>query len=217
MCTIGPQLVSELLVRFRTQHPDVEVQVVDAGGPQMIEMLEKGDLEVAIVGVPGELPESLHQLPIFEERFVIVLPPNHRLAAANPIRAAELDKEPYVSRSNCEVFEPVRKELNRPRRLPPPGVQLAARRLGAGDDQGGPGPRLLPRVQRHRSRSGRPAAGRSELPPHDLSDDRARPPAFARCRSFRPGSAPLSAGRRRDYPQLPATTIVVGQQVMAVG
>ena len=47
----------------------------------MIEMLEKGELEVAIVGVPGELPESLHQLPIFEERFVIVLPPNHRLVA----------------------------------------------------------------------------------------------------------------------------------------
>ena len=111
MCTIGPHIVSELLIRFRTQHPDVEVQVVDAGAPQMIEMLEKGDLEVAIVGVPGELPESLHQLPIFEERFVIVLPPNHRLVAFDEIPAAELDKEPYVSRSNCEVFEPVRKEL----------------------------------------------------------------------------------------------------------
>jgi len=94
------------------QHPDVEVQIVDAGGPQMVEMLEKGDLEVAIVGVPGELPESLHQLPIFEERFVILLPPNHRLVAFDEIPAAELDQEPYVSRSNCEVFEPVRKELN---------------------------------------------------------------------------------------------------------
>src|SRR5689334_10179921 len=112
MCTIGPQLISELLVQFRTQHPDVEVQIIDAGGPQMVEMLEKGDLEVAIVGVPGELPESLHQLPIFEERFVILLPANHRLAALAEIPAAELDKEPYVSRSNCEVFEPVREELN---------------------------------------------------------------------------------------------------------
>ena len=43
---------------------------------------------------------------------MIVLPPDHRLVASNPIRAAELDKEPYVSRSNCEVFEPVRAELN---------------------------------------------------------------------------------------------------------
>ena len=112
MCTIGPQLVSELMIRFQAAHPDVEVRVIDAGAPQMIEMLEKGELEVAIVGVPEELPETLHQLPIFEEQFVIVLPPNHRLCASNPIHAAELDKEPYVSRSNCEVFEPVRKELN---------------------------------------------------------------------------------------------------------
>src|SRR5207342_1702152 len=71
MCTIGPQLVSSLMIRFQAAHPDVEVRVVDAGAPQMIEMLEKGELEVAIVGVPGELPESLHQLPVFQERFVI--------------------------------------------------------------------------------------------------------------------------------------------------
>lgn len=111
MCTIGPQLISDLLVRFRAQHPNVEVRVVDTGAPEMIEKLEKGDLEVAIVGVPEELPESLHQLPIFEENFVILLPPNHRLCSSNPIRASQLDQEPYVSRSNCEVFEPVRNTL----------------------------------------------------------------------------------------------------------
>ena len=112
MCTIGPQLVSNLMIRFQAAHPDVEVRVIDAGAPEMIEMLEKGELEVAIVGVPGELPDSLHQLPVFQERFVILLPPNHRLVAHDEVKAAELDKEPYVSRSNCEVFEPVRKELN---------------------------------------------------------------------------------------------------------
>ncbi len=112
MCTIGPQLVAELMVRFQANHPNVEVRVIDTGAPQMIEKLEKGELEVAIVGVPDELPEAFHQIPVFEEPFVIVLPPNHRLCASNPIHAAQLDKEPYVSRSNCEVFEPVRKDLN---------------------------------------------------------------------------------------------------------
>lgn len=111
MCTIGPSLVADLMVRFRASHPHVEVSVIDADAPKMIELLEKGALEVAIVGVPQELPDTFHQLPIFEERFVIVLPPNHRLCASNPIRAAELDKEPYVCRTNCEVFEPVSKEF----------------------------------------------------------------------------------------------------------
>jgi DNA-binding transcriptional LysR family regulator len=112
MCTIGPQLVTELIIRFRAAFPDVDLVVRDGGAPAMIEQLEKGELEIAVVGLPDELPETLHQLPIFEEPFVIVLPPNHRLVAHNPIRAAELHEEPYVSRTNCEVFAPVRKDLN---------------------------------------------------------------------------------------------------------
>jgi DNA-binding transcriptional LysR family regulator len=112
MCTIGPQLIAGLLIRFRAAHPEVEVQVVDAGAPDMIDKLEKGELEIAVVGVPEELPDTLHQVPIFEEKFVILLPPNHRLCAKNPVRAADLHDEPYVSRSNCEVFEPVRADLN---------------------------------------------------------------------------------------------------------
>jgi DNA-binding transcriptional LysR family regulator len=112
MCTIGPQLIADLLIRFRATHPEVEVAVVDAGAPEMIQKLEKGELEIAVVGVPDELPDTLHQLPIFEEDFVILLPPNHRLCAKNPVHAADLHEEPYVSRSNCEVFEPVRTDLN---------------------------------------------------------------------------------------------------------
>jgi DNA-binding transcriptional LysR family regulator len=112
MCTIGPQLITELIIRFRTAFPDVELVVLDGGAPAMIEKLEKGELEIAVVGVPDELPGTLHQLPIFEEPFVIVLPPNHRLVAHNPIRAAELHEEPYVSRSNCEVYTRVKNDLN---------------------------------------------------------------------------------------------------------
>ena len=112
MCTIGCNLVASLIVRFRAAHPDVEVVVLDGGAPQMIEMLEKGELEIAVVGVPQELPDQFHQVPIFEENFVVLLPPNHRLCASDPVRAAELHGEPYVSRSNCEVFEPVRQDLN---------------------------------------------------------------------------------------------------------
>lgn len=111
MCTIGPQLIADLVIRFQQAHPDVELAVIDGSAPQMIEKLEKGELEIGLVGIPDELPETLHQLPVFQEDFVIVLPRNHRLCAHNPIRAAELHGEPYVSRTNCEVFRHVAKDL----------------------------------------------------------------------------------------------------------
>jgi DNA-binding transcriptional LysR family regulator len=107
MCTIGPDLVSGLLVKFQQDHPEVEIVVIEDAGPSMVERLEKGDLEIALVGIPDELPETMHRLPVFEERFVVLLPPNHRLCAKNPVETADLHNEPYVSRSNCEVFKVV--------------------------------------------------------------------------------------------------------------
>ena len=113
MCTIGPQLVADLIVKFQAEHPDVEVSVVDGEARAMIEKLEKGDLHLSIVGVPEELPDTLHQLPVFSERFVIVIPRNHPWAEKNAIRVSELDGEPYVGRTNCEVFQMVTQDFAR--------------------------------------------------------------------------------------------------------
>jgi DNA-binding transcriptional LysR family regulator len=111
MCTISAGLVADLVARFSMQHPDVEVRIRDGGAPQMIDAMEKGELEIAVIGVPEELPESFHAVPIFEERFVVLLPPNHRLAMKNPVTGPDLNGEPYVSRAACEVFDHVRKDL----------------------------------------------------------------------------------------------------------
>ena len=217
MCTIGPSWMSELLVRFQASHPDVEVQVVDAGAHEMIEMLEKGELEVAVVGVPGELPDSLHQLPVFEERFVIVLPPNHRLVNFDEIPSAELDKEPYVSRSNCEVFEPVRKELHSR------GVFLRQVFSSPRDDwvqgmiKAGLGLGFFPEFSvTYPELAVRPLVDPSFFRTVYLATVRGRPHSPA-------VGAFVQEARRFPWPhsRLPASTagdtIVIGQQVMAVG
>jgi len=113
MCTIGPQLVSELIVRFQAENPDVEVRVVDGEANVMIEKLEKGDLHISLVGVPEELPEQFHQVPVFNEKFVIVIPPDHPWVEKNAIRVADLNGQPYVGRSNCEVFQTVTQDFAR--------------------------------------------------------------------------------------------------------
>jgi DNA-binding transcriptional LysR family regulator len=182
----------------------------------MIEMLEKGELEVAIVGVPGELPDSLHQLPVFQERFVILLPPNHRLVARDEVRAAELDKEPYVSRSNCEVFTPVRKELNSR------GIYLRKVFSSPRDDwvqgmiQAGLGLGFFPEFSvTYPDLVVRPLVDPSFYRTVYLATVRGRPHSPA-------VGAFVQEARRFPWPtsRLPtpvSETIVVGQQVMAVG
>jgi DNA-binding transcriptional LysR family regulator len=112
MCTIGPQLVCNLLAMFQRDHPDVEVHVIDGEARAMIESLEKGDLHIALVGVPEEMPEQFHLLPVFSERFVVVVGRDHPWAMRNsPVRVAELDAQPYVGRSDCEVYQAVRDDF----------------------------------------------------------------------------------------------------------
>lgn len=113
MCTIGPQLVADLIVRFQAEHPDIAIHVRDGEAAAMIAALEKGDLHMSLVGVPDELPPCFHQLPVFSERFVIVLPPGHPWQERNAIRVADLDGEPYVGRSSCEVFRMVTEDFAR--------------------------------------------------------------------------------------------------------
>jgi DNA-binding transcriptional LysR family regulator len=105
MCTISPWLVSALMVRFQMDHPDVDLVVSDADTSVTIAALEKGDLELAIIGSPEELPDNLHPLPVFEERFVIILPKGHPWESRNAIRVQDLDGQPYVSRTHCEMFQ----------------------------------------------------------------------------------------------------------------
>ena len=108
MCTIGPGMLCGFLGRFRESHPGVELDVVERPVPELPELLTSGKVEIGIFGSKDEPDERLHYLPLFEERFVIVLPPSHRLTAKNAIEGRDLHGEPYVNRKNCEVINHIR-------------------------------------------------------------------------------------------------------------
>ena len=105
MCTIGPALVSDFIVRFSDRHPDVELQVADRAAGVLLERLAQGETDVALYAGPEPLGERFHGLPLFEERFVICVPPSHRLAAQNLVRGLDLHEERYVNRANCEYID----------------------------------------------------------------------------------------------------------------
>jgi len=111
MCTIGPAMISDLIVKFRIAHPNVDLEVVEEGSTELMDMLTRGDLNLALFGLPEPLDVRFHGLPLFAERFVIALPPDHPLAAHNVVRCSDTHEEPYVSRANCEIFDYARRQL----------------------------------------------------------------------------------------------------------
>lgn len=111
MCTVGPAVISDLIIKFRTDHPGVEIRVSDCTARSLTDMLIAGDLSLARFGAPGHLDDRFHALKLFEEDFVIAVSRNHRLAMKEVVCGADLHGEAYVNRTNCEYLEFARAEL----------------------------------------------------------------------------------------------------------
>lgn len=101
MCTIGPTRLIGFLKSFRRDLPSIEIQLKDAPGKQIVEMLMEGELDVALVGLPN-LPERIDLMPLYEERYVVGFYPGHRFEDMPAVPYKELDREDYLSRLNCE-------------------------------------------------------------------------------------------------------------------
>lgn len=103
MCTIAPAELVNLISAIRARHPGIEVEMVDASARELNDKLIEGEIDVAIYCLPSdETSDKLLLRPLFCERMMIVLHPEHRLATRNAIRVVDLDGERYVNRAKCE-------------------------------------------------------------------------------------------------------------------
>jgi DNA-binding transcriptional LysR family regulator len=98
-------VISDFIARFGAQHRDVELTVEDRPARVLLERLSEGEVDLALYAGPEPIGDRFHALPLFEERFVICVPPAHRLAAQNVVRGADLHGERYVNRANCEYLD----------------------------------------------------------------------------------------------------------------
>ena len=107
MSTIGPVRLSRFLAKFQTDHPGVEVAVIEASAPDLKSRLENAELDLAVLNVLDDQRETVTVHDLYRERYVVIFPPDHRLAALNAIKLSDLSGEPYVDRLSCEMREMV--------------------------------------------------------------------------------------------------------------
>lgn len=105
MCSLAPGVFSSFLHEFHAHNPGVELNVIDDSVGRLASMLAEGKIEVAIYGHPEGDDESFHLLPLFEERFVIVVSEGHPFCALATVRGDDLDGHDYVNRAHCEYNE----------------------------------------------------------------------------------------------------------------
>ncbi len=107
LSTVGPVRLARFLSRFEATYEGVEVAVHEDSLDGLLASLDGGGLDLAVLNPLDRCSERLQGLTLYRERYVVVLPPEHRLAARNSVALADLAGEPYVDRLACEMREMV--------------------------------------------------------------------------------------------------------------
>ncbi|KAB1587830.1 LysR family transcriptional regulator [Burkholderia cepacia] len=88
--------VSDLIRRFREAFPDAELTLQEAASRMLLEALEAGHLDVAIVRPARRAAATLRILDWDDEPMFVALPVAHRLAQRRRIDLVELADESFV-------------------------------------------------------------------------------------------------------------------------
>lgn len=105
MSTIGPVRLARFLAKFQKEHDGVEVAVSEAGAVELKSRLENVELDLAVMNTLDSLREGFTVHDLYRERYVVIFPPDHRLAKLNAIKLGDLSGESYVDRLSCEMRE----------------------------------------------------------------------------------------------------------------
>lgn len=103
--TIGSVRIARYLADFQTSFEGVEVEVAEAPIPELLNRLDEGQLDLAIVNPCDGVPESFYSHPLYSEKYVAVLPPGDPLTGRKTGRLKDLSGRAYVDRLSCEMRE----------------------------------------------------------------------------------------------------------------
>jgi DNA-binding transcriptional LysR family regulator len=103
--TVGSQLLPAVLSAFNKRYPGIELRLHEAGVQTLLDLLETGLTDVAVVTLPVE-DEQLTVVPLFTEEMVVAVWKGHALANSEQVELRQLQQEPWVlSPENYELRE----------------------------------------------------------------------------------------------------------------
>jgi DNA-binding transcriptional LysR family regulator len=103
--TVGTQLLPRALAAFNQTYPGIEFRLHEAGVQTLLDLLEAGLADIAIVTMPVEDP-ALTVAELFSEELVVVVGSEHPFAGRDSVPLEELQNESWVlSPKNYELRE----------------------------------------------------------------------------------------------------------------
>jgi LysR family carnitine catabolism transcriptional activator len=89
-------LLPSILAGFHKQHPDINVTIHDVIAENVVDMVREGRCELGVSFQPSNAPDLSFE-PLFEDRFIAILPAEHRLLEQEQLRWSEILQFPHIS------------------------------------------------------------------------------------------------------------------------
>ena len=93
--TVAPYVLPSVLAGLGGQLPELTLRVIEDQTDRLLTMLRDGAVDAALIAVPTDAP-GVTAIPIYEEDFVLALPPGHPLAGRRRVTAAALAELPLL-------------------------------------------------------------------------------------------------------------------------
>ena len=94
--TVGPYLLPHLVPLVAERAPDMPLMIEENFTAVLAERLKRGDLDLIVISLPFEAPGIVTR-PLYDERFVVLLPTSHPWQARPSIAIADLAGENVLS------------------------------------------------------------------------------------------------------------------------
>ena len=93
--TIAPYFLPKMIQSFGVKHPDIEMLVHEETTSHLVQLVEAGELDLALVSTPAA-GSRLEKEELFSEELLLALPPKHRLAGKPAISISDIEREKFI-------------------------------------------------------------------------------------------------------------------------
>jgi DNA-binding transcriptional LysR family regulator len=89
----SPAVLTDTLIRFRAQWPEIRVNLAEYRDDQLIEAVRDGQVDLALARLATTIPSTLCRRPILREQLHALVPTGHPLATRGEITLSDLATE----------------------------------------------------------------------------------------------------------------------------
>lgn len=93
--TVGPYMLPQLVPALRKSAPNMPLVIEENYTSVLLDQLRDNEVDVALIALPMDVA-GLNAWPVYDESFVVMMPPDHVLADEVEIPAAQLAYHPLL-------------------------------------------------------------------------------------------------------------------------